>query len=57
MAQPTTEHREPGSSVLSRLDERKPTAFYWQLTLLALPVEEIVRVFERQQRDSALPGG
>ena len=22
-----------------------------------LPVEEIVRVFERQQRDSALPGG
>ena len=35
MAQPTTEHREPGSSVLSRLDERKPTAFYWQLTLLA----------------------
>ena len=54
MAQPTTEHREPGSSVLSRLDERKPTAFYWQLTLLALPVEEIVRVFERQQKESVL---
>ncbi|HEX5298501.1 MAG TPA: MFS transporter, partial [Streptosporangiaceae bacterium] len=35
MAQSTTEHREPGSSMLSRLDERKPTAFYWQLTLLA----------------------
>src|SRR5579884_1088471 len=35
MAQPTTEHRDPGSSVLSRLDDRKPTAFYWQLTLLA----------------------
>jgi sugar porter (SP) family MFS transporter len=35
MAQATTEDRNPGSSVLSRLDERKPTAFYWQLTLLA----------------------
>jgi sugar porter (SP) family MFS transporter len=35
MAQATTEHRDPGSSVLSRLDDRKPTAFYWQLTLLA----------------------
>src|ERR1700753_3461762 len=35
MAQATTEHREPGNSVLSKLDERKPTAFYWQLTLLA----------------------
>jgi len=35
MAQPTTDYRDPGSSVLSRLDERKPTAFYWQLTLLA----------------------
>ena len=35
MAQPITEHTGPGSSVLSKLDERKPTAFYWQLTLLA----------------------
>src|SRR5512146_2421006 len=35
MAQPMTEHREPGSSVLSKLDDRKPSAFYWQLTLLA----------------------
>src|SRR5579862_875894 len=35
MAQPVTDNRDPGSSVLSKLDERKPTAFYWQLTLLA----------------------
>jgi hypothetical protein len=63
-------------NVLTTLDERPPTSFYWQLTLLAtlggfpcvaaivfvwrflpetknLPVEEIVRVFERQ---SALGG-
>ena len=89
--------------MLSKLDDRKPTAFYWQLTLLAtlggslievfpvtqnaislagvlcvfaglcaaavvfvwkflpetkgLPVEEIVPVFERQQKKSVLPGG
>src|ERR1700750_3275477 len=35
MAQPATGHRDPGNSVLSKLDDRKPTAFYWQLTLLA----------------------
>jgi hypothetical protein len=58
-------------NVLTKLDERSPTSFYRQLTLLAtlggflcvaaivyvwrflsetknLPVEEIVRVFERQ---------
>jgi sugar porter (SP) family MFS transporter len=35
MAQPATETQDPGNSVLSKLDDRKPTAFYWQLTLLA----------------------
>jgi SP family arabinose:H+ symporter-like MFS transporter len=35
MARPVTEHTDPGNSVLSQLDDRKPTAFYWQLTLLA----------------------
>jgi MFS transporter, SP family, arabinose:H+ symporter len=30
-----TGSRDPGSSVLSKLDDQKPTAFYWQLTLLA----------------------
>ncbi|HLI40923.1 MAG TPA: sugar porter family MFS transporter [Streptosporangiaceae bacterium] len=33
MAQPATYDR--GSNLLTRLDERVPTSFYWQLTLLA----------------------
>jgi hypothetical protein len=52
MAQPAT-----SSNVLRTLDDRVPTSFYWQLTLLAtlggflpetkgLPVEEIVQIFE-----------
>jgi hypothetical protein len=93
MAQPATE-----SNVLNTLDDRAPTAFYWQLTLLAtlggflfgydtsnislagvlvcfaalaalaivfvwkflpetkgLPVEEIVKPFDRQSAATASP--
>jgi hypothetical protein len=32
MAQPAA---KGGSNILTTLDERVPTAFYWQLTLLA----------------------
>jgi hypothetical protein len=33
MAQAATD--ESGSNILTKLDERVPSAFYWQLTLLA----------------------